>query len=77
MPPRKVKSKVPVVYTISTCPACLRLKKDWTEQGVRFEERQVDKKQAWLDEARQYGDTVPLIVHLGGRVQAGYANMMG
>ncbi|MDP2918607.1 MAG: glutaredoxin domain-containing protein [Dehalococcoidia bacterium] len=77
MPPGKKPGNRPVAYTISTCPACNRLKKDWTEQGIDFEERQVDKKQTWMDEARLYGDTVPLVVYTDGRVETGYANMIG
>jgi len=67
----------PILYTISTCPACIQLKKDWAIQGVEFEERQVDIHQAWLDEALKYGDAVPLRVYEDGRVEVGYANMIG
>ncbi len=67
----------PIVYTVSTCPACLKLKKDWTSQGIEFEERQVDEIQALLDEALKYGDMVPIIVYGDGRVEVGYANMIG
>ncbi len=67
----------PIVYTISTCPASLKLKKDWTSQGIEFEERPVDDNQTWLDEALKYGDMVPIIVYDDGRVQVGYAKMMG
>ncbi len=67
----------PTVYTLSTCPACNRLKEDWAGQGIEFEERQVDVSQAWLDEALKYGDRVPIIIHEDGRVEVGYANMIG
>jgi len=67
----------PTIYTISTCPACNKLKQDWTNQGIGFEERQVDDNQAWLDEALKYGDMVPIVVYDDGRVQIGYANMIG
>lgn len=66
-----------IVYTLRTCPACIKLKKDWTGQGVEFEERQLDGNQAWLDEAVKYGDQVPLIVYGDGRVEVGYLNMIG
>jgi glutaredoxin len=68
---------VPIVYTVSTCPACIKLKEDWTRQGIKFEERQVDNNQSWLDEALKYGDSVPIIVYGDGRVQVGYARMIG
>ena len=66
----------PVVYTLSACPACIKLKEDWASQGREFEERQVDDNQIWLDEALSYGNTVPIVVYEDGRVETGYANMI-
>ena len=66
-----------IVYTVSTCPASLKLKRDWAEQGKEFEERQVDQNQKWLDEALKYGDMVPIVVYANGRVKVGYQNMIG
>jgi glutaredoxin len=66
----------PIVYTLRTCPACIRLKEDWVGRGREFEERQVDDNQAWLDEALRYGNTVPIVVYEDGRVEIGYANMI-
>jgi len=37
----------------------------------------VDKNQAWLEEALKYGDMVPIIVYQDGRVEVGYANLIG
>ncbi len=67
----------PIVYTVSTCPASLKLKKDWTEEGREFEERQVDQRQEWMDEAQKLGDMVPIIVYGDGRVEIGYQGMIG
>ncbi|MFH1382846.1 MAG: glutaredoxin domain-containing protein [Chloroflexota bacterium] len=67
----------PIVYTLRTCPACIELKKDLVRRGLEFEERQVDDNQAWLDEALKYGDTVPIAVYEDGRVEIGYAGMIG
>ena len=66
-----------IVYTISTCPACRALKEDWKKKGIDFEERQVDKSQTNMDEARRYGDMVPLIRYPNGRVRIGYRQMIG
>ena len=66
----------PVVYTLSACPACIKLKEDWTRRGIEFEERQVDENQVWLDEALKYGDTVPIVRYADGRIQIGYKNMI-
>ncbi len=67
----------PIIYTLRTCPACIELKKDWVARGKEFEERQVDSNQTCLDEAREYGDTVPIVVYEDGLVEVGYANMIG
>ena len=69
------KSK-PTVYTLPTCPACIRLKEDWIGLGIEFEEKEVDKNQEWLDEALVYGSSVPIIVYEDGRVEEGYKNMI-
>ena len=67
----------PVIYTVSSCPASLKLKDDWRNKGIDFEERQVDNSQKWLDEAVKYGDMVPIIVFGDGKVQVGYQGMIG
>jgi glutaredoxin-related protein len=69
--------KKPIIYTVSTCPASAKIREDWTKEGREFEERQVDKSQAWLDEALKYGDMVPIAVYSDGRVEIGYKNMIG
>ena len=65
------------IYTLATCPACVKLREDWTSQGIDFEEKQVDESQENLDEALNFGDEVPIIVYGDGRVEVGYANMIG
>lgn len=69
--------ETPVVYTLPDCPACNKLKADWTNEGRKFEERQVNQSQAVLDEAVRYGDMVPIIRFPDGRVEVGYKNMIG
>lgn len=66
-----------IVYTVSSCPACAKLREDWQKEGKEFEERPVDKSQKWLDEAVEYGDTVPIAVYEDGRIEIGYKNMIG
>ena len=70
------KPEKPIVYTLSTCPACTQLKKDWVEQGLEFEERQVDNSQALLDEALKYGEIVPIVVYNDGKVEYGYKDII-
>ncbi len=69
-------STVPIVYTLQTCPACIKLKEEWARLGRPFEERQVDENQTWLDEALTYGNTVPIVVYPDGRVETGFKNMI-
>lgn len=66
----------PIVYTLRTCPACIKLKESLTQRGIDFEEREVDDNQTWLNEALKYGDMVPITVYADGRVEIGYANMI-
>jgi glutaredoxin len=66
-----------VIYAISTCPACIQLKKDLTGKKIEFEEKQVDNNQAWLDEALHYGDIVPMIVYEDGRIEINPTGIIG
>jgi glutaredoxin len=68
---------VPIVYTLPSCPPCLKLKEDWKAQGIEFEERPVNGSQAALDEALNYGDMVPIVLYPDGRVEIGYKDMIG
>jgi len=67
----------PIVYTLASCPACKKLKEDWTLEKIVFDERQVDQSQALLDEALVYGDMVPIVVYPDKRVEIGYKGMIG
>ncbi len=67
----------PIVYTLTSCPTCDDLRAAWATQGIEYEERQVDKSQAWLDEALVYGDTVPIVVRPDGGVEIGFAGESG
>lgn len=69
-------SKV-VIYTITSCPASKQLKKDLVAKGIQFEEKQVDSRQEWLDEALTYGDIVPMIIHVDGRVEVNPTGIPG
>jgi glutaredoxin len=68
---------MPIVYTLSTCPSCIKLKEDWTSEGIEFDERQVDENQQFLDEALNLGDMVPIILRENGDVEVGYKGMIG
>ncbi len=68
---------IPVVYTLTVCPACDQLRDSWRRQRIVYEERRVDQSQDTLDEALLYGDTVPIIVYPDGRVEIGFEGHTG
>ena len=70
-------AQTPIVYTLTVCPACDSLREQWAQQGVTYEERRVDQSQDTLDEALQYGDTVPIIVYPDCRVEIGFNGEVG
>jgi hypothetical protein len=69
--------ELPIVYTIRGCDACVKLLRKWEAAGVAHEERRVELSQAVLDEARQYGDMVPIVVWPDGRVEQGFEGSLG
>lgn len=69
--------KIPVVYTIRGCDACVKLLKKWDTEGVVYEERRVELSQELLDEARRYGAMVPIVVWPDGRVEHGFGDNFG
>ncbi len=68
---------IPVVYTLTVCPACDKLRDAWRREGVKYEERRVDQSQDTLDEALLYGDSVPIILYPDGRVEIGFQGSVG
>jgi glutaredoxin len=70
-------SHLPIVYTIRGCDSCVKLLNKWQTDGVEFEERRVELSQATLDEARQFGSLVPIVVWPDGRVEQGFGDSMG
>jgi len=69
--------QVPIVYTIRGCDACVKLLRKWDAEGVKYEERRVDQSQQFLDQARTYGDVVPIVVWPDGRVEQGFEGSLG
>lgn len=68
---------IPVVYTLTSCPACDKLRRVWRRRKIVYEERRVDQNQETLDEALLYGDSVPIIVYPDGRVEIGFEGSRG
>ena len=69
--------QIPVVYTIRGCDACVKLLRKWEAEGRVWDERRVELSQTALDEARQYGDMVPIVVWPDGRVEQGFEGSLG
>ena len=55
----------------------MKLLDKWEAEGVAYEERRVELSQALLDEARQYGVVVPIVVWPDGRVEQGFEGSIG
>jgi len=69
--------QVPIVYTIRGCDACVKLLRKWDAEGLKYEERRVEMSQEFLDQARTYGDVVPIVVWPDGRVEQGFEGSLG
>jgi glutaredoxin len=67
----------PVVYTIRGCDACVKLLRKWDAEHIDYEERHVELSQAVLDEARRFGDLVPIVVWPDGKVEQGFGDTIG
>ncbi len=67
----------PLVYTIRGCDACVKRLRKFDADGVAYEERRVELDQAILNEARKYGDLVPIVVWPDGKVQQGFGDTIG
>lgn len=70
-------ASLPIVYSIRGCPACARLIEEWDSEGIRYEERRADLSQEFMDEARELGDSVPIIVYPDGRVERRFGGRKG
>ena len=68
---------IPIVYTLTVCPACDALRAEWGKLGIEYDERRVDQSQDTLEEALDYGESVPIIVYPDGRVVEGFDGGIG
>lgn len=68
-----------ILYTLSTCPTCLKAKKGLTAEGIAFEERVIDDSVQYQNEVETLSNqfTVPVMVHPDGRVEVGYKGEYG
>ncbi len=75
--PAETVPQTPIVYTIRGCDACMKLLRKWDADQVAYEERRVELSQAVLNEARQYGSLVPIVVWPDGKVEQGFGDTIG
>lgn len=68
---------LPIIYTIRGCDACVKLIRKLDAEGVKYEERQAELSQEMMDEARAYGNVVPIIRWPDGRVEEGFEGGIG
>lgn len=66
-----------ILYTADGCGTSERAKRDLIAQGFEVEERRVNARQEWLDEALEYSATVPIIIWPDKRVEIGWKGEMG
>ncbi len=66
-----------IVYTLRNCPTSDKAKDTLIERGVAIEERRVDEKVEWWDEALKYSLTVPVIIWEDGKVEIGWEGEHG
>ena len=64
-----------IVYTSRGCGACDKLLARFDAENTEYEERRVDLSQKVLDEARGYGDLVPIVVWPDGNVELGFEGL--
>jgi len=76
MPP-ETHPVTPVLYIIRGCDACVKPLRKWDGEHVAYEERRVELSQSVLNEARQYGNLVPIVVWPNGKVEQGFGDTIG
>ncbi|MBI4203035.1 MAG: hypothetical protein HY532_07995 [Chloroflexi bacterium] len=69
--------QLPIVYSIRGCDACVKLQRKWDAEGVQYEMRYAEDSQELMDEARRYGNVVPIILWPDGRVEEGFEGGIG
>jgi glutaredoxin len=61
------------MYTLATCPTCVKARRLFKQRGIEFEDRVVDDRPDWCMEVLRLSNqnTVPVIVWTDGRVEVG------
>ena len=62
-----------IMYSLATCPTCVKARRLLKQRGIEFEDRVVDDRPDWaMDVVRLSNqNTAPVIVWQDGRVEVG------
>ena len=68
-----------IMYTLATCPTCVKARKVLAKRGIDFEDRIVDDRPDWAMEVVRLSNqsSVPVIVWQDGRVEVGIDGELG
>ncbi len=73
----KTAQKLPIVYTIRGCDGCVKLLEKWDKEGIKYIEKRAELDQKIMEEARSFGNVVPIVVYPDGRVEEGFEGSIG
>ena len=66
-------AKIVTVYSTATCPYCAMVKSFLKEKNISFEEKNVGKDKAALDEMRQKSGQMGVpVIDIEGKIIAGF-----
>jgi len=65
-----------IMYSIPGCGTCARARREMTEEGIEFEERDINTNSQWFEEAARIAVTVPIFVE-GDRIEIGWRGDSG
>jgi len=62
-----------IMYTLATCPVCIKARRVLEQRGVDFEDRVIDDRPDWMMDVVRLSNqsTAPIIVWPDGRVEVG------
>ena len=66
-----------IMYSIPGCGTCARAKREMEEEGIDFEERNINLNDEWYQEAAKIGVTVPIFVHDDKSIEIGWRGDTG
>ena len=68
-----------IMYSLATCPVCVKARRVLKQRGVDFEDRIVDDRPDWAMEVVRLSDqsTAPIILWPAGRVEVGIDGELG